>query len=299
MADMEHPGIGLTMIKKTRFDGTLIKNVPPFTRFLPYLMKDRSSSVIYYEQDLDVTNALACIKKLNKELIKDKVLISLFGVIITAAVRTLSQRPDLNRFISGYRYWQRKKIQIAFIAKKEITDDGKEVTVKITFNPDETLETAARKIYSEVKKAVSEEGDDTEKIIEFIMKLPSILIKLIVKAMTFLDHQNLMIQSLIEADPMWCSAFFTNVGSFGLDAPFHHLYDRGNCPIFAAVGKVREEFKLNEKGEVEKKLMVRMRFTFDDRISDGVYMAKSLELMQNYVENPELLLASVQENLTS
>lgn len=299
MADMEHPGIGLTMIKKTRFDGTLIKNVPPFTRFLPYLMKDRSSSVIYYEQDLDVTNALACIKKLNKELIKDKVLISLFGVIITAAVRTLSQRPDLNRFISGYRYWQRKKIQIAFIAKKEITDDGKEVTVKITFNPDETLETAARKIYTEVKKAVSEEGDDTEKIIEFIMKLPSILIKIIVKAMTFLDHQNLMIQSLIEADPMWCSAFFTNVGSFGLDAPFHHLYDRGNCPIFAAVGKVREEFKLNEKGEVEKKLMVRMRFTFDDRISDGVYMAKSLELMQNYVENPELLLASVQENLTS
>lgn len=296
---MEHPGIGLTMIKKTRFDGTLIKNVPPFTRFLPYLMKDRSSSVIYYEQDLDVTNALACIKKLNKELIKDKVLISLFGVIITAAVRTLSQRPDLNRFISGYRYWQRKKIQIAFIAKREITDDGKEVTVKITFNPDETLETAARKIYSEVKKAVSAEGDDTEKIIEFIMKLPSILIKLIVKAMTFLDHQNLMIQSLIEADPMWCSAFFTNVGSFGLDAPFHHLYDRGNCPIFAAVGKVREEFKLNEKGEVEKKLMVRMRFTFDDRISDGVYMAKSLELMQNYVENPELLLASVQENLTS
>lgn len=296
---MEHPGIGLTMIKKTRFDGTLIKNVPPFTRFLPYLMKDRSSSVIYYEQDLDVTNALACIKKLNKELIKDKVLISLFGVIITAAVRTLSQRPDLNRFISGYRYWQRKKIQIAFIAKKEITDDGKEVTVKITFNPDETLETAAKKIYTEVKKAVSEEGDDTEKIIEFIMKLPSILIKLIVKAMTFLDHQNLMIQSLIEADPMWCSAFFTNVGSFGLDAPFHHLYDRGNCPIFAAVGKVREEFKLNEKGEVEKKLMVRMRFTFDDRISDGVYMAKSLELMQNYVENPELLLASVQENLTS
>lgn len=299
MADMEHPGIGLTMIKKTRFDGTLIKNVPPFTRFLPYLMKDRSSSVIYYEQDLDVTNALACIKKLNKELIKDKVLISLFGVIITAAVRTLSQRPDLNRFISGYRYWQRKNIQIAFIAKKEITDDGKEVTVKITFNPDETLETAAKKIYTEVKKAVSEEGDDTEKIIEFIMKLPSILIKLIVKAMTFLDHQNLMIQSLIEADPMWCSAFFTNVGSFGLDAPFHHLYDRGNCPIFAAVGKVREEFKLNEKGEVEKKLMVRMRFTFDDRISDGVYMAKSLELMQNYVENPELLLASVQENLTS
>ena len=299
MADMEHPGIGLTMIKKTRFDGTLIKNVPPFTRFLPYLMKDRSSSVIYYEQDLDVTNALACIKKLNKELIKDKVLISLFGVIIIAAVRTLSQRPDLNRFISGYRYWQRKKIQIAFIAKKEITDDGKEVTVKITFNPDETLETAAKKIYTEVKKAVSEEGDDTEKIIEFIMKLPSILIKLIVKAMTFLDHQNLMIQSLIEADPMWCSAFFTNVGSFGLDAPFHHLYDRGNCPIFAAVGKVREEFKLNEKGEVEKKLMVRMRFTFDDRISDGVYMAKSLELMQNYVENPELLLASVQENLTS
>lgn len=281
------------MIKKTRFDGKLIKDLPPFTRFMPYLMKDKSGSVIYYEQDLDVTAALISIKKINKELIKERTLITLFGVVIAAAVRTLSQRPKLNRFISGYRYWQRNEIQITFVAKKEITDDGKEVNVKITFNPEETLAGAAKKIHEEVKKAISEDGVENEKVVDTIMKLPSFMVKLLVKAMNFLDQHNLMARSLIESDPMWCSVFMTNVGSFGLDAPYHHLFERGNCPVFVSVGKVREEFKLNEKGEVVKTSLLRLRYTFDDRIADGVYMGRALDLMRSYIENPDLLLSSV------
>ena len=168
------------MIKKTRFDGKLIKDLPPFNRFMPYLMKDKAGSVIYYEQDLDVTKALADIKEINRELIKERTLITLFGVVVAAAARTLSQRPKLNRFISGYRYWQRNDIQITFVAKKEITDDGKEVNVKITFAPDETLASAAKKIHTEVKKAVSEDGAENEKVVDTIMKLPSFMIKLLV-----------------------------------------------------------------------------------------------------------------------
>jgi hypothetical protein len=38
--------------------------------------------------------------------------------------------------------------------------------------------------------------------------------------------------------PMWSGIFMTNVGSFGLDAPYHHLFERGNCPVFLAMGKV-------------------------------------------------------------
>lgn len=281
------------MIKKTRFDGKLIKDLPPFTRFMPYLMKDKAGSVIYYEQNLDVTKTLADIKEINRELIKERTIITLFGVVVAAAVRTLSQRPKLNRFISGCRYWQRNDIQITFVAKKEITDDGKEVNVKITFAPDETLASAAKRIHAEVKKAVSEDGAENEKVVDTIMKLPSFLVKLLVKAMNFLDQHNLMERSLIESDPMWCSVFMTNVGSFGLDAPFHHLFERGNCPVFVSVGKVREEFKMNEKGEVEKKSMLRLRYTFDDRIADGVYMGRALDLMQSYIENPSLLLGSI------
>ncbi|HPX26515.1 MAG TPA: 2-oxo acid dehydrogenase subunit E2 [Treponemataceae bacterium] len=280
------------MIKKTRFDGKLIKDLPPFTRMLPYLMKSKSESLIFFEQDLDVTNTLAAVKKINKKLIKEKTILTLFGVVITAAVRTLSERPGLNRFISGYRYWQRNEIQINFVAKREITDGGEEVNVKISFEPFEPLERAAKKIHSEVKKAVSE-GTSTDTLIDFVMRLPSFMIKLIVGGMNFLDHHNLMIRSMIDTDPMWCSVFMTNVGSFGLESPFHHLYERGNCPIFVSVGKVREEFIMNKHGEVEKKLMLRLRYTFDDRIADGVYMGNSLNILKSYIENPELLLSSV------
>ena len=276
-----------------RFDGKLIKDLPPFTRFMPYLMKDKTGSVIYYEQDIDVTKALQSIKQINRELIKEKTLITLFGVVITAAVRTLGQRPKLNRFISGRRYWQRNEIQITFVAKKEITDDGKEVNVKITFTPDENLAGAAKKIHTEVKRAISEDGVENEKVVDTIMKLPSFLVRLLVKAMNFLDQNNLMPRSFIESDPMWCSVFMTNTGSFGLDARFHHLFERGNCPVFLSVGKVREEVRITVEGKPEKHSMLHLRYTFDDRISDGVYMGKTLQMMQQYVENPELLLGGV------
>ncbi len=94
---------------------------------------------------------------------------------------------------------------------------------------------------------------------------------------------------MIESDPCFCSIFLTNVGSFGLDSPFHHLYERGNCPIFLSVGKVTAKNRLEADGSVSERKTLCLRYSFDDRIADGTYMGKTLELMRRLIEEPESL----------
>ena len=277
------------LIKKSRCDGTLIRGVPPFTRLLPYLMTDKKGSSIYYEQHLDVTETLKFMKQINRGLAEKGTILTLFDVILCAAVRTVAMRPKIHRFLSHRRYYQRKRIEFNFVAKKTLTDDGQEFNVKIPFSSGETLESVALKVKTHVKKAVSEDTLENEKVVQGLMILPDGLLRLVINSMSWLDSHNLMPRSFIDSDPMWCSVFLTNTGSFGMDAPFHHLFERGNCPIFMAVGKIRREVRPGRNGEPLSRKMITVRYTYDDRISDGVYMGKTLEMFRRFVENPEPL----------
>lgn len=177
-----------------------------------------------------------------------------------------------------------------FVAKEVITDDGKKVNVKIDLSPYETLASTAKKVRSAVKRAISEEGAANESAVTFIMRFPDFLVKFLVRGMDWLDQRNLMPRSKTDSDPMWSSIFLTNVGSFGLDAPYHHLFERGNCPVFIAMGRVRDEPSLDDEGRMVTRKRIRLRYTFDDRIADGVYMGKALDLVQHYVEHAEELI---------
>jgi hypothetical protein len=279
------------MLKSKRCDGTLIRDLPPFTLLMPYVMPTRTGSMIYYDQELDVTGTLGRIKAVNRELIKRREILTLFDVVICAAVRTLAMRPRANRFISGNRFYQRNQIVFNFVAKSELTDSGEEVNVKIPFEPTETLETVARKVKAYVRKAVSGEGLDNDKTVKELVKFPHFVLKIVARALLWLDAHNLMPADMIESDPCFSSVFLTNVGSFGLDAPYHHLFERGNCPIFLSMGKVKARNVLETDGSVSERKILVLRYSFDDRIADGTYMGRTLELVGKFVEDPRPLEA--------
>lgn len=284
------------MLKKKRKDGTLIQGLPAFTRIMPYLMPDKAGSVIFYQQDYDVTDSLAYIKNWNRENARSEgALLTLFEVVLCAAARAVSLRPRINRFIANRHYYQRNQILLSFVAKKELSDDGKEVNVKVPFDPGETLASTARKVRDYIKKGISEDGHDNEKVVDSVMKLPSTLLKFVNFAYNWLDDHNLLPYSVTESDPMWSTIFLANVGSFGVEAPFHHLFERGTCPVFMAVGKVVSENRIEaaEDGSprVAERKTLRVNFTFDDRIADGIYMGRSLDLVRRFIEDPALLAA--------
>jgi hypothetical protein len=78
---------------------------------------------------------------------------------------------------------------------------------------------------------------------------------------------------------MYASIFVANLGSVGLEAAYHHLFEWGNCPIFAAIGRVREEVTPQGTRKV-----CTVRYTFDERIEDGLYCAHALGKLQARLE---------------
>lgn len=277
------------MLINKRYDGTLLTDMPPFSKLMPLMMPSKCDSTIFYEQHIDVTETLIYLKNINRELIKKREIVTLFEVIIASCLRSFAFRPKVNRFISNGRYWQRNQIVFNFVAKKELTDEGQEVNVKIAFNPADTLVEVARKVMSGIRNAVSDEGMENESIVNFAGKLPLPVLGAALKIYNWLDRHNFLGESVLGSDPMWCSLFLTNVGSFGLDAPFHHLYERGNCHFFLAVGKVLEENILARDGTVETRKKLILRYSYDDRVVDGIYMGKALSYVQDFAEHPEKL----------
>ena len=83
------------------------------------------------------------------------------------------------------------------------------------------------------------------------------------------------------------NVFIANLGSIHLDPAYHHLYEYGNIPIFIVVGKKRDEVVVDVNRKPVIKTIFPIRYTMDERIEDGLYCLKALELMKEMLENPE------------
>lgn len=94
---------------------------------------------------------------------------------------------------------------------------------------------------------------------------------------------------LQDALPVYASSYVVNLGSLGAEAPFHHLYQHGTTSIFVAIGTVRPEPVV-----VEDEIVVRRRvaivYTIDERVTDGFYLVRSADLLQEMLDDPESLM---------
>ena len=275
------------MFTKKRPDGTIVKNIHFFTQLMPYLMPTRTEACIFFEQEFDVTKALEYISKIRKS--GSGYRISLFYLILYAGMRAIAQRPKMNRFVSGRRFYQRNRISFNFVAKRELSDEGEELNVTMSFSPFLSLEGFCRKIHDYVLSLKKGQEASSEKINSFVTHLPRFIIKFLIWGLKFLDYHNGLPKSVIDSLPFYSTIFFTNTGSVGIDAPLHHNFELGNCGIFCAIGKIRRENILQKDGTIETRDKVKLTFTFDDRITDGIYCARAVDIVRDLVENPEKL----------
>jgi hypothetical protein len=273
---------------RKRYDGVLIKGLPSFRIINPFVMRKRNESAIYFSQTLEVENTREFLKQRNRSRGPEE-RISLFHILLAAAVRTISLRPQLNRFVSGQRIYQRNRLQISFIVKKEMGDDGQETNAKISFSPRDTLEDVRRRVNRDVTEARDWEGNISDHEVDFFAKMPRFIVNAVVKIFRFLDYFGIAPKSMIEIDPLYTSLYVANLGSVGLDAAYHHLYEWGNASMFMVIGRMHRALVLNEKAKPVVRLVIDIKYTMDDRISEGVYAAKALQLFKNFVQNPELL----------
>lgn len=261
-----------------RPDGRLIRNPDPLQTLMPHLMRTRTESCVYFRQQLDLTHTLEYIRRNNATPGQEN--ISVFNVFIAAAVRTAARFPRLNRFVVGRRVFARNRLQVSYIVKREMSEAGAEVAVKQTFAPENTLGEVAKKMNAAITRARTGQNATTDRLVKAIARLPDFLLSSIISIARTLNNVGLLPVAIIDSDPLFSSIFAANLGSIGLDAPFHHLYEWGTVSIFLVIGQYRPE------GD---RTVVDVTFTLDERIADGYYFGQALHLFRSLVENPEQL----------
>ncbi len=275
-----------------RPDGEPVEGLSTLRRFMPYIMKGRNEAAVYFEQRLMVAGTLAFIEDFNANVSNERERITFFQVVLAAAVRILSERSALNRFVVGRRVYQRRDIALSFAVKKRFEDTGLLTTVKMKLKPFDGLDEVGRQMQEAIGAGRGQAQTTSEKEMGVLGWLPRSALMGVMGLQRLLDHFGLLPGSMLEPDPLYASMFLANLGSVGLDAPFHHLYEYGTVPIFVAIGRIKKAPVVDGNGDVVAAQVVDVRYTLDERIADGFYCARSLERFRQLVEAPELLLAS-------
>lgn len=273
-----------------RFDGRKLKTLGPFFRVIPHVMKKRSDAHVYYTQDLPLKSLDAYISAKEEEGIK----ISYMNIIYAALVRLLAEKPALNRFIMDGRTYARNGITISLAIKKEMTEETEETTLKIPFTGSENIFEIKEKLEKTIntnKDLASE--NSTDRLAKLLSLVPDWLFKFIVNFLMFLDKHGMMPKAIIDASPFHTSAFLTNVGSLGIDAVYHHIYNFGTTGIFLAMGKKKKSYIYEDDNIVEEKT-ISLAWVADERICDGFYYANALKSFYRYMKKPELLEKNIE-----
>src|SRR5215831_592160 len=102
-----------------RPDGILVKDLSPERAIMPYLMRGRNESAIYYEAVYDVSKLRPWLRDYNRA--KPPQAATLFHLFLWACAKGLNEFPGMNRFVSGGRLYQRKHTEISFTVKRTLS----------------------------------------------------------------------------------------------------------------------------------------------------------------------------------
>lgn len=268
-----------------RSDGRLIKGVDIFFKIIPHIMDKRSDSQVFFKSEIELGPLDEYIAKKEAEGIK----ITYMDIIYAALVRLIAERPSLNRFVINKRVYARDGIFVSLTIKKGMTDEAEESIVKLRFDGSENIFDIKEKLQSCIMENKKEDASNsTDKLAGMFKYTPNWLLKIIVGAIKCMDNLGIMPKAIIKASPFHTSAFLTNVGSIGLDAIYHHLYNFGTTSIFIAMGKKNKRFVYKED-EITEEKCISLRIVADERICDGFYYASSFKTFNKYLRRPESL----------
>ncbi len=270
-----------------RYDGRLIRSMDPINKLVPFIMKTRIESQITFEDKIDIDSIDEYIKNKRQDEIKN---LSFLHIVIASAVRTMAEKPGLNRFVAGQRIYARNEILFSFVVKKHLNEDSPETTIKIKFLPEDTLIDIVSKVNKEVSAIKASDTDnDAEQLSKLFNFLPGFLIRFVLWLLISLDYFGMMPKAINKISPFHSSLFLTDLGSLGVDSINHHLYNLGTNSIFLAFGKKITEKTFDENNNIIKKKYVSFKVTADERIADGYYFAVALKTFKRLMQNPAKL----------
>ena len=281
-----------------RREGRLIRTLPGYSKFIPFIMPQRNDRLINYEEALEISEVDRMLRKLRVQGYKG---IGILHFMIAAYIRGISRMPGLNRFVVGRRIYARNNIEVVMTVKKQIALNAPETSIKVIFEPTDTILDVYRKMNEKIEEVKTlDEDNNTEDVANFFAKLPRFLIRFAIMIIRILDYFGWLPASLLEASPFHGSMIITDLGSLRIGPVYHHIYNFGTLPAFVAFGAKRHAYEVNRHGQVEDKKYVDCKFVLDEGIADGHYWATFLQAYRYMFAHPEMLLSSptrVEEDL--
>ncbi len=276
--------------RKRRFgdrrDGRLLRSLDPFYKFEPYIMKFKNDANNSFADSIEITEVERFLKKKRAEGYPG---MGMLHVFLASYVRVISQKPALNRFIAGQRIYARNCIEVILIVKKTMSIEAGETSIKVIFDPRDTISDIYNKINAEVEKIKNGQDSDTDDTAKTLMKIPRVLLKFLIFILNMLEYFGKLPQALVDVSPFHGSLFVTDLGSIGIPPVYHHLYNFGTIPLFLAFGTKRRAFELQSDGTAAEKKYVDYTLVLDERICDGFYFAQVFKYLKSFIRHPQQL----------
>lgn len=276
-------------VRKKRFgdrkEGRRLRSLPPMQFMTPYIMKVRADAQNHFEDVIDITNIEHYLDAKHREGYTD---MTLLHVMLAAYVRVISERPALNRFIAGQKIYARDKIECVMTVKKEMTLESPDTCIKVAFDPRDDIYNVYKKFQITLHEATSGPSG-FDQTAATLVKIPGLILRSAVGILRFMDYFGKLPRMLLDVSPFHGSMIITSMGSLGIPAIYHHLYDFGNLPCFLSYGSIFSGDAVRRDGTRERHHFVTFKAVLDERICDGYYYASAFKRIKKYLMRPELL----------
>jgi len=249
---------------------------------MPLIMRQRNESAVYFQQLIDPRRGQKFLAECRQ---RTGLRATWTHLLLYALAKTLAQWPRLNRFTAGGRLWARRGIWLSFSAKKAKAHDSPVVVIKKRIDPSWSFEELVRAIDSGVSDGRSEKRSRTDKELGLLFTIPHFLARWIARLLMWLGRAGALPRGMIDGDPLFASAFLANLGSIEMEPAHHHLYEYGNIPIFIVAGRIQDHV-IAEDGTAAVVPRLPLKYTFDERIEDGLYCAAALDALRDFLESP-------------
>ena len=272
-----------------RKDGRLLRSLPAFNKFIPYIMPARNDRTNHYEESFEVSSVDRMLRRLRVDGYKG---IGILHFLIAGYIRGLSMLPGMNRFVVGRRVYARNNIEVVMTVKRSLAVDATETTIKVEFEPTDTIIDVYRKMTEKIDEIkTSEDTNNTEDVADALCRAPRFLLRFAVAVIRMLDYFGWLPESLTSASPFHGSMIITDLGSLRIGPVFHHIYNFGTLPVFVAFGAKRHSYELDRHGEMVDRKYIDCKFVMDEGTVDGHYYAQFLQAFRYMFLHPELLEA--------
>lgn len=283
-----------------RKDAKKIRKIDGMHNIMFDLKPRRCDSDVYINQKVDVTNLIKYIEKKKEENKDTDEKVTFFHAFSMAFAKTVYNRPLLNRFVCNRTLYERNDIVVAFVAKIAFEDTSEEVMINIKIEENDTIDDISKKIKKRVDKirnSKSTKKENTNNVVDIVGKLPKPIRMSIVGIIKWLDKHGWLPSFVTEDNLYYSSIILSNLGTLKIGSIYHNLTDFGTSSILATMGQIHKEVIVDKDGKQKVVDICDFGINCDERIADGYYFAKSIEMFDYILNHPEMLEEKVNEKI--